>query len=280
MASSLKGKVALITGATSGIGKACAIALAAEGCSVSITGQEHGSLEGSHQVVPRGRASGRQRWVELRGSSVQIQICYMIYVVFAVDGDVAKEDDCKKIVDSTVAHFKKLDILINNAGILVLGGIESISMEDYDRQMDVNVKSVFVLTKLALPHIIETKGNIINVSSVCGIRSIPGMVAYNMSKAAMDQFTRSVALEVADRGVRVNSVNPGLIITDIHRRAGMSPENYQKMVEHTKKMYPLGRAGEVEDVTKAVIYLASEDSSFVTGVTLPIDGGRILQCPR
>ncbi|XP_063613028.1 3-oxoacyl-[acyl-carrier-protein] reductase FabG-like [Penaeus indicus] len=260
MVSSLKGKVALITGATSGIGKACAIALAAEGCSVSITGRNTEALkEVTKSCHDAGLPDGK---------------------VFAVDGDVAKDDDCKKIVDSTVAHFKKLDILINNAGILVFGGIESISMEDYDRQMDVNVKSVFVLTKLALPHIIETKGNIINVSSVCGIRSIPGMVAYNMSKAAIDQFTRSVALEVADRGVRVNSVNPGLIITDIHRRAGMSQENYQKMVEHTKKMYPLGRAGEVEDVTKAVLYLASEDSSFVTGVTLPIDGGRILQCPR
>ncbi|XP_037797697.1 3-oxoacyl-[acyl-carrier-protein] reductase FabG-like [Penaeus monodon] len=260
MVSSLKGKVALITGATSGIGKACAIALAAEGCFVSVTGRNTEALkEVTKLCYDAGLPEGK---------------------VFAVDGDVAKDDDCKKIVDSTVAHFKKLDILINNAGILVLGGIESISMEDYDKQMDVNVKSVFVLTKLALPHIIETKGNIINVSSVCGIRSIPGMVAYNMSKAAVDQFTRSVALEVAARGVRVNSVNPGLIITDIHRRAGMSEENYEKMVENTKKMYPLGRAGEVEDVTKAVIYLASEDSSFVTGVTLPIDGGRILQCPR
>ncbi|XP_042882868.1 uncharacterized oxidoreductase TM_0325-like [Penaeus japonicus] len=260
MAPSLKGKVALITGATSGIGKACAIALAAEGCYVSITGRNTEALKEVTKLcydagLPEGKA-------------------------FAVDGDVAKQEDCKKIVDSTVEHFKKLDILINNAGILVLGGIESISMEDYDRQMDINVKSVFILTKLALPHIIETKGNIINVSSVCGIRSIPGMVAYNMSKAAIDQFTRTVALEVADRGVRVNAVNPGLIITDIHRRAGISEENYQKMLDHTKKMYPLGRAGEVEDVTKAVIYLASEDSSFVTGVTLPIDGGRILQCPR
>merc|ERR1712212_1146658 len=106
------------------------------------------------------------------------------------------------------------------------------------------------------------------------------MVAYNMSKAAIDQLTRSVALEVADRGVRVNAVNPGFVVTDIHKRAGMSDDNYQKVVDHTKKQYPLGRVGEVEDVAKAVIYLASEDASFLTGVTLAIDGGRILQCPR
>ncbi|XP_042893932.1 uncharacterized oxidoreductase TM_0325-like [Penaeus japonicus] len=225
MAPSLKGKVALITGATSGIGKACAIALAAEGCYVSITGRNTEALkEVTKLCYDAGLPEGK---------------------VFAVDGDVAKQDDCKKIVDSTVEYFKKLDILINNAGILVLGGIESTSMEDYDRQMDINVKSVFVLTKLALPHILETKGNIINVSSVCGIRSI--------------QECKS---------------------PDIHRQAGISEENYQKMLDYTKKMYPLGRVGEVEDLTKAVIYLASEDSSFVTGVTLPIDGGMILQCPR
>merc|ERR1719186_2195204 len=113
--------------------------------------------------------------------------------------------------------------------------------------MNVNTRAVFHLSKLALPHLLETKGNVVNVSSVTGLRAFPGVVAYNMSKAAVDHLTRSVALEVAGRGVRVNAVNPGVIVTEVHKRGGMSEEAYAKFLEHGKATHAMGRVGQVEE---------------------------------
>merc|ERR1712002_891719 len=124
--------------------------------------------------------------------------------------------------------------------------------------MNVNTRSVFLLMKLALPRILERKGNIINISSVTGLRAFPGVVAYNMSKAAVDQLTRTVALEVADRGVRVNAVNPGVIVTEVHKRGGMTDENYEKFLEHSKTTHAMGRVGQVREVARAVVFLASD----------------------
>lgn len=146
--------------------------------------------------------------------------------------------------------------------------------------MNINVRSVFHLTQLAVPYLIATKGNIVNVSSVNGIRSFPGVLAYNISKSALDQFTQCVALELADKQVRVNSVNPGVIVTNIHKRGGMDEEAYAKFLEHSKATHALGRAGNVEEVAEAIAFLASDRSSFITGTLLPVDGGRHSMCPR
>jgi len=188
--------------------------------------------------------------------------------------------DCEKVVKETVTKYGRLDVLVNNAGILVGGGIENISMEDYDKQMNINTRAVVYLTKLALPHLLATKGNIVNMSSVTGLRAFPNVVAYNMSKAAVDHLTRSVALEVAGRGVRVNAVNPGVIVTEVHKRSGMSEEAYKKFLEHGKTTHAMGRVGEASEVADAVLYLASNCASFITGVTLSVDGGRHAMCPR
>ena len=128
---------------------------------------------------------------------------------FIVAGDITNESDTKRIFNDTIKKFGKLDILINNAGIIETGTIENTSMEQYDRVMDTNIRSIYYLTMLAVPELIKTQGNVVNVSSVNGIRSFPGVLAYNLSKAAVDQFTRCVALELAPKNVRVNCVNPG-----------------------------------------------------------------------
>lgn len=174
----------------------------------------------------------------------------------------------------------QLDVLINNAGILETGTIETTSLEQYDRVMATNVRSIYHLTMLAVPHLIASKGNIVNVSSVNGIRSFPGVLAYNLSKTAVDQFTRCVALELATKGVRCNSVNPGVTVTNLHKRGGMNAEAYAKFLEHSRTTHAMGRAGQAEELAEAIAFLASDAASFMTGVNMPVDGGRHAMCPR
>lgn len=259
--SSVSKKVVLITGASSGIGTETAVEFSKLGSKVVLCGRNEENLESTAKKCHD---------VGLASEDVLI-----------IKGDVRVMKDLEHTVQHTVKHFGQLDILINNAGILVTGGIEETSMEDYDKQMDINVRSVFYLTQLAIPHLIETKGNIVNVSSVAGLRSFPGIAAYCMSKAAIDQMTRCVALELAAKGVRVNAVNPGVIVTDIHKRAGLSESEYQEFLEHCKTTHALGRVGTSSEVAKSIVFLASEEhASFITGVTLSVDGGRGVMCPR
>ncbi|XP_076064688.1 3-oxoacyl-[acyl-carrier-protein] reductase FabG-like [Oratosquilla oratoria] len=257
---SLKEKVVLVTGATSGIGKGCALDFAAEGCFLAITGRNVTALEEVTKAcyeagVPQGK-------------------------VLAIPADLSRDEDCKKVISSTMSHFSKMDILVNSAGILKRGTLEDSTMEDYDEQMRINTRQIFLVTKLALPHLLATKGNIVNISSVTGLRSFPGVITYNMSKAALDQMTRTLALEVAEKGVRVNAVNPGVIVTEVHKRAGVDDEAYKKFLEHSKTTHAMGRVGDVQEVSKVVLFLASDHASFITGATLPIDGGRSVMCPR
>ena len=133
---------------------------------------------------------------------------------------------------------------------------------------------------LAVPYLIKTQGNIVNVSSVNGLRSFPGVLSYNISKAALDQFTRCVALELAPKGVRVNAVNPGVIITELQKRGGLTDEAYEKFLERSKQTHALGRPGNSDEVANAIAFLASADASFTTGCSLPVDGGRHAMCPR
>ena len=146
--------------------------------------------------------------------------------------------------------------------------------------MGVNVRAAFQLTMLCVPHLIATRGNIVNVSSIGGTRQAPGVLAYCMSKSAVDQLTGCAALELASKGVRVNSVNPGVIVTELHSRAGMSDEDYAKFLEHAKETHPLGRVGDAEEAAQAIAYLASSSASFITGEHLHVDGGWHAAGPR
>lgn len=249
------GKVVLITGASSGIGSATAIHLAQLGASLSLSGRNVDNLNKVAQQCGKSKP-------------------------FIVTGELTNENDVKNIIDSTIKHYGRLDVLINNAGVLVKGSIETTSLEEYDRTFNINVRSVFQLTTLAVPHLIKTQGNIVNVSSVTGLRSFPYCLAYCMSKAAVDQFTRCIALELAPKQVRVNAVNPGVVVTNLHRNSGMSEEQLDTFFQHSKDTHALGRTGDVTEVAKTIAFLASNDASFITGATLPVDGGRHAMCPR
>jgi len=173
-----------------------------------------------------------------------------------------------------------LNVLVNNAGVLETGTIENTSLAQYDRVMGINVRSIYHLTMLCVPQLKKTNGCIVNVSSVNGIRSFPGVLAYNISKAAVDQLTRCVALELAQQGVRVNAVNPGVTTTELHKRSGQDEATYAKFMEHSKTTHAMGRTGKSSEVAAAIAFLASDAASFITGATLPVDGGRHAMCPR
>lgn len=252
-------KVVVITGASSGIGAGTAEYLATKGAWLVLVGRNADNLK-----------STADKCIPMHGAPQPLQII----------GDVTNETDAKRIIDETIEKFQKINVLVNNAGMLGRGSIETATLEQYDEIMNCNVRSVFHLTKLAVPHLIATKGNIVNVSSVNGMRSFPGVLAYNMSKAAIDQFTQCVALELADKGVRVNSVNPGVIVTNIHKRGGMDEKAYEQFLEHSRTTHALGRAGSVIEVAESIAFLASESASFITGALLPVDGGRHAMCPR
>ena len=173
-----------------------------------------------------------------------------------------------------------LDVLINAAGILKAGRIEDTGLGLWDEMMNINLRSVFHLMKLAVPHLEQTRGTIVNVSSVTGPRSFPGVLAYCVSKAGVDHLTRCAALELAPKGIRVNAVNPGVVVTGLHRSGGMSDEAYSAFLEHSKSTHPLGRVGRAEEVAELIYFLASESASWITGETIGIDGGRALTCAR
>lgn len=251
-------KLIIITGASSGIGACTAVRFAKLGGLLTIVDRD---LERLCETAEKCKAANGK-------------------TPLVVQADVTNECDVKKIVEETVDKYGKIDVLFNNAGILESGSIEDTNLEQYDRMMNINVRPVYHLTMLAVPYLIKSKGNIINTSSVCGIRAFPNILAYNMSKAAVAHFTRSVALELGPKGVRVNAVNPGTIVTNLHRSGGMDEATYKKFLERSTLNHALQRSGNVEEVAAAVTFLASDSASFITGVNLSVDGGRHAMCPR
>jgi len=169
---------------------------------------------------------------------------------------------------------------VNAAGIIKGGNIENTSIDEWDRMMNINVRSVFYVMQKCVPHLEKTKGNVVNVSSVTGLRSFPNVLAYCVSKAAVDQLTRCSALELAPKGIRVNAVNPGVVVTNLHRRSGMTEADYEKFLANAKNTHPIGRAGEPAEVADLIYFLASENAKWITGATYSIDGGRALTCAR
>jgi NAD(P)-dependent dehydrogenase (short-subunit alcohol dehydrogenase family) len=177
--------------------------------------------------------------------------------------------------------FGKIDVLVNNAGLGKNGDILTTTLDQYDLVMNTNVRSVFHLTQLTVPHLIKTQGNVVNISSVAGPRQFPNLLAYCMSKAAIDQFTKCVALELAPKNVRVNAVNPAFIVTNFHKSLGMNDETYEKFKDRAAETHALGRAGTIDETSKAIAFLANNlESSFITGTCLLVDGGKAVMCPR
>src|SRR5512143_114204 len=191
-----------------------------------------------------------------------------------VRADVTNEPDRRRIVEEAMSAFGHIDVLVNAAGIIGNGSIENTTLEEWDVMMDVNLRSMFRLTQLALPEILKRKGNIVNVSSVTGLRAFPNVLAYCVSKAGVDQLTRCAALELAPKGVRVNAVDPGVVVTNLHKVGGMNDEKYAAFLEHSTTTHPLGRVGRQEEVAELILFLASGRAGWVTGTTVSIDGGR------
>jgi NAD(P)-dependent dehydrogenase (short-subunit alcohol dehydrogenase family) len=250
-------RVVMVTGATSGIGRATARRFAASGARVIALGRNQSALE---KVAEEIKQSG--------GEALPLLV------------DVTAEADLRRAFDSAISKTARLDVLVNAAGHISNGTIEDTALDDWDAMMNVNLRSVFYLMQLAAPYLIKTGGNIVNVSSVTGIRSFPGVLAYCVSKAGVDQLTRCAALELAARGVRVNAVNPGVVITEIHKRGGMSEAAYENFLERSKTTHPIGRVGEAAEIAELIFFLASDKAAWITGGTHPIDGGRALTCAR
>lgn len=253
----LQDKVALITGASSGIGRETARLFAREGARVALLGRNEEAL---NQILLQIEQAG--------GTGI------------TTPADVTRIEDCQKACELSLAKFGRLDVLVNAAGIIGAGSLATTSRDAWREMMAVNLDSVFHLMQLALPHLEKTRGNIVNISSVTGVRSFPNILAYCVSKAGVDQLTRCSALELAAKGVRVNAVNPGVVITNLHRRSGMDDKQYAQFLEHSQTTHPLERVGEPQDIAEAILYLASDQAAWVTGVTLSVDGGRHLTCAR
>jgi NAD(P)-dependent dehydrogenase (short-subunit alcohol dehydrogenase family) len=251
------GKVAFVTGATSGIGQACALGFAKAGAKVVCVGRKAEAL-----------------------ADVENKILALGAEVMTIKSDLSRENEAQRVVEQAIQGFGGIDVLVNAAGHLSNGTIENTSLGAWDEMMNVNVRAPFQLMQKALPSLIERRGNIVNVSSVTGLRAFPGVLAYCVSKAALDQLTRCSALELAAKGVRVNAVNPGVVVTEIHKRGGMSDEAYAAFLEHSKTTHPLGRTGRPEEIAALVLYLASDHASWITGATYSIDGGRSQTCAR
>lgn len=243
----LKDKNAIVTGAASGIGRTVAIRMAEEGAGVvvnDINGQ------GAETVAEQIRAK--------KGNAIPIK------------ADVTKIEEIKRMIVTTLEHFGKIDILVNNAGGGPAAPFNEISIEDLHFMLDLNLKSAVDCTRSVIEHMIERKsGNIINIASICGITGAAGMVPYSAAKAGIIGFTKALAKEVATHGIRVNSVSPGAIITP-------ATEALPGHIEVMKKYMYLSRMGQPEDIANQVVFLLSEEGSFIVGQNIVVDGGRSL----
>jgi NAD(P)-dependent dehydrogenase (short-subunit alcohol dehydrogenase family) len=257
MTDEMRGKVALVTGASSGIGRAAALKFGAEGARVAVVARRAARLA---EVVAAVEADGGQ--------------------ALAIAADVTDERDIERIVRETVEHWGGIDVLVNAAGIIASGTIETTGLQDWDYMMNVNVRGPFYLMQRALPYLVERRGSVVNVSSVTGIRAFPGILAYCASKAAVDQLTHCAALELAAKGVRVNAVNPGVVLTQLHRSGGMDEQAYAAFLEHSRTTHPLGRVGTPDEIAELICFLASPRAGWITGGSFPIDGGRHQTCAR
>jgi len=246
-----EGKVAIVTGATSGIGMATVRGFAEQGGRVAAVGRRKDAL------------------AKLESAKIK-----------TYSADLTSEKETAGLIRAVLKDFDGIDVLVNAAGIIANGTIENTTLADYDLMMNINVRSLFQLTQLALPSIIERKGNIVNVSSVTGLRAFPNVLAYCVSKAAVDQLTRCAALELAPKGIRINAVNPGVVRTNLHRNSGMNEDSYAAFVERSKTTHPLGRIGEPEEIADLILFLASSKAGWITGGTYSIDGGRAQTCAR
>ncbi|MDB5352841.1 MAG: Short-chain dehydrogenase/reductase [Planctomycetota bacterium] len=248
MSRKLEGKVAVVTGASKGIGASIALHLAAEGASVVVNYSS--SKEGADRVV-----------AEIVGQGGK---------AIAVQANVSRQDEIQRLFAETKKAFGRLDVLVNNAGVYEFAPIENVTAELFHKMFDLNVLGLLLTTQEAVKHFGEAGGSIVNISSVAATLAPPTTSVYSATKAAVDAVTRSLSKELGARKIRVNSINPGMVETEGVHTAGIAESDFRKA---TEAQTPLGRIGQPQDIAPAAVFLASSDSSWITGETFYISGG-------
>ena len=244
----LEGKIAIITGAGSGIGRACAVAFAREGARVALVGRRKEKLEGVAAEI--GNAA---------------LVCA---------GDVSIKNDIEKIVKRSADHFGGLNVLVNNAASLIAGTAETHTEAEWDESFNTNVRGVWLLSRAALPHMKRAGvGSIINISSVVGLVAAKNRLAYAASKGAVTLMTKAMALDHAAENIRVNAICPGIVETEMVKQFITQAPDPEAARKHRIGLHPLGRFGKPEDIAYMAVYLASDESAWVTGGAFPVDGG-------
>ncbi len=246
-----KEKTVIVTGAGSGIGRATAIRFAEEGARVVLVGRTADTLAETAEQFPEDHT-----WIHTDN-----YLC--------VTCDISVQSQVQEMVQHTIDKFERIDVLVNNAGKATQGKITDLSAEDWRSAIDVNLTGTFYVSQAAMPHLIETKGSIVNVSSLSGMGGDWNMAAYNAAKAGVTNLTRTLALDHGPDGVRVNAVNPSVTKTSMTTAIQDNDSKTDKFLARC----PLGRLAAPEDIAAAITFLASNDAAMITGVNLPVDGG-------
>jgi NAD(P)-dependent dehydrogenase (short-subunit alcohol dehydrogenase family) len=249
-------RVVMVTGATSGIGRACARGLLAEGARVVACGRRRERLA---ELEAEAKAAGRE--------------------LLALEGDVREEAAGASWVKAAVERFGALHGLVNAAGVLGGGGVLETTTGEWDRVFDTNLRGLHFVTRAAGPELIKSRGAVVNISSVAGPRPYANLLAYCVSKSAVSSYTRCAALDFAPHGVRVNAIEPGVVVTELHT-VTKAVADYPAFLERGKSTHPLGRVGDAREVAALVLYLLGDDAGWITGACMPIDGGRNLMSAR
>lgn len=251
MSSRLHSKIAIITGAGTGIGRACALAFSSEGAKLALVGRRKEPLESA------AREMGTENGTPL-----------------VLSADISQTKDIARVIAETVSHFGGLNVLLNNAGVLHAGTAEEIIEAQWDETFNINVRGLWLLSRAVLPHLRKAGGgSIINIASVLGINGARNRAAYSASKGAVVLLTKCMAIDYGRENIRVNAICPAFVETDLTAAVMRKSPDPEALRRERVSVHPIGRLGKPEDIGGMAVYLASDESSWVTGATLPVDGG-------